>query len=61
MLRIILKRICHNEDLQIHDEALFTVDIEQPEIEALLRSGGCGNGGYERTRVIGVEVLEDGR
>ena len=58
MLRIILKSVYHSEDLQLHTEDYHTLDIEQPELEAILRAGGFGNGGYERTGVAGVEIIE---
>jgi len=58
MLRILLKTICHNEDLQLHDESFHTLDIENQELEKILLRGGCGNGGYEMTRVIGIEVIK---
>ena len=57
MLRIILKTVYHDEALQIHDEGFHTLDIENQELENMLLEGGCGNGGYKRTRVIGVEIV----
>ena len=57
MIRIILKTISHNEDLQFHDEGYCTLDINNQELEKILTSGGWGNGGYERTRVIGAEII----
>ena len=61
MLRVILKTVVHNEDLQLHDEGFHTLDINQQDLENILLKGGYGNGGYERTRVVGVEVIEKGR
>jgi len=57
VIRIILKTISHNEELQFHDEYYRTLDITNRELENILLQGGWGNGGYERTRVIGVEVI----
>ena len=61
MLRIILKTVYHNEDLQIHDEVFKTLDIENKSLERMLIQGGCGNGGYEKTSFVGVEVIETDR
>ena len=57
MIRVILKKVYHNETMQEHDESFHTLDIKNQELENILLNGGCGNGGYERTRVIGVEVI----
>jgi len=57
MIRILLKTVYHNEDMQIHDESFHTLDIKNQELENILLKGGCGNGGYERTRVLGVEII----
>jgi len=57
MIRILLKTIYHNDDMQIHDESYSTMDIENNNLEKRLLAGGHGNGGYERTRVIGVEII----
>jgi len=58
MIRVIYKTVYHNETMQMHDESFGTMDIENRELEKLLLKGGFGNGGYERTRVIGVEVIK---
>ena len=57
MLRFVIKRTVHNEDIAYHSEGLKTVDMEIPELEKLLDSGGCGNGGYEQSQLVGVEIL----
>lgn len=63
MLRFILRR----EVLDPHSGARFdsflTLDAEVPELEAALTGGGYGNGGFDHTKLHGVEVLtvpEDG-
>ena len=38
MLRIILKTVYHNEDLQIHDEVFKTLDIENEGLRTLLET-----------------------
>ena len=38
---------------------LFTIDIEVPEIERALTAGGYGESGYDRTELIGVEILPE--
>ena len=45
MIRILLKTVYHNEDMQIHDESFHTLDIKNQELENILLKGGCGNGG----------------
>lgn len=34
-----------------------TVDVELPELEALLKRGGHGEGGFESWRLLGAEIL----
>ena len=34
-----------------------TVDVELPELEALLKRGGRGEGGFESWRLLGAEIL----
>lgn len=34
-----------------------TVDVELPELEALLTRGGRGEGGFESWRLLGAEIL----
>ena len=34
-----------------------TVDVELPELEALLKRGGRGEGGFGSWRLLGAEIL----
>lgn len=57
MLRFILKqkwRDCHNG---AEGEGFSTLDIEVPELEAELRSGGFSEHSYSMKALVGVEVL----
>lgn len=57
MLRFIIKRIVHHEDGPYHAEFFETVDIDLPILESLLTRGGGGDGGYDESHLVGVEVL----
>ena len=35
-----------------------TVDMDLPELEALLMRGGIGEGGFESWRLLGAEILQ---
>lgn len=34
-----------------------TLDVELPALEALLTSGGCGDGSYSHVQLVGCEIL----
>ena len=65
MLRFIIKRQRYDGSCL---NALFTtfetVDCEAPELERILRSGGCGGGpdgdAFDRPELVNVEVLAKG-
>ena len=57
MLRFVIKRTIHNEDMAYHSEGFKTIDIDVPELELILSSGGSGNGGYDESRLVGIEIL----
>ena len=57
MLRFILRRETFYEVNQMRGGGHFTVDIDVPELEALLKSGGSGESGYDMTDLVAVEVL----
>ena len=58
MIRFILKRRMDNS-YDCVTAKFETVDVDVPELEALLRRGGQGVGGpgYDITELFGVEVL----
>jgi hypothetical protein len=35
----------------------YTIDIDTPELEAKLTSGGFGESGYDQTSLVAVEVV----
>lgn len=58
MLRFILKQERYDSHINFHTEAMFTVDIDVPELEEILTSGGSGEQGYSQTYLVGVEIKE---
>lgn len=57
MLRFILKRETFYEVNQMRGGGHFTLDLDVPELELLLRSGGSGESGFDMTDLVAVEVL----
>ena len=58
MIRFILKRRFVDTHIDMGEiETFLTVDADVPELEALLSSGGHGNGGFDFTGLVGCEVL----
>jgi hypothetical protein len=60
MIRLILKRsILDTTFEQYPDRAdsFRTIDIECPELETALKSGGCGPNGFDQTQLVGIEVI----
>jgi len=41
------------------DNQLFTIDVDVPEVEQQLRTGGFGESGFEVIDFIGFEVLQE--
>jgi hypothetical protein len=58
MLRFILKRTYHNEIVEEHLVEHKTLDIDVPNLEKILLSGGSGEGGYDYTVLLGIEVIK---
>ena len=56
MLRIILKREQYDAHSGCREQNFITIDVEAPEVERALSSGGFGESGYDVTHIIGVEV-----
>lgn len=56
MLRFVLERheVSMNTGLESRD--LVTCDVDIPALERLLKQGGRGENGFERWRLIGVEI-----
>jgi hypothetical protein len=57
MLRFILKRETFYEVNQMRTTDNYTIDIDTPELEAKLTSGGFGESGYDQTSLVAVEVV----
>lgn len=57
MIRLIVE--CHEVDANVGIERkdYTTIDVELPELEALLKRGGKGPMGFESWRLVGAEVL----
>lgn len=57
MIRFILRHenCCAHTDMRTSN--LFTVDIDVPELEALVNRGGHGPSGFDYTHLVGIEVL----
>ena len=57
MIRLIIE--CHEVDANVGIERkdYTTLDVELPELEALLKRGGKGPMGFESWRLLGAEVL----
>lgn len=59
MLRFIIKHQWRDKYIPAEGEDLETVDIDAPELERILRSGGWGEGHFDRRSLTGVEVLPE--
>ena len=57
MIRFILKRKWRDVASGCEGSSLSTLDIEVPELEAVLTNGGYGESGYDRTEMVGIEVF----
>ena len=58
MLRVILRHSVRDQFSGASWVEYQTMDIEIPELEARLRSGGLGDSGYDITQVFAVEVRD---
>lgn len=57
MLRFILMKETFSEINQMRTEHYYTVDVHLPDIESRLTSGGCGESGYDLTKLVAIEVI----
>ena len=60
MLRFILERHEMHFGPGIDRRGHYTLDIDVPELQAVLSSGGSGEDGFESHRLLGVEIIPDG-
>lgn len=56
MLRFIIKNKQKNGENGAETEEFFTHDIENEELEAILKHGGFSENGYEYNQLVGVEI-----
>lgn len=59
MLRVIIRRKWRDGISGLEVDELETLDISSPELERILRGGGCGELAYDHRSVAGVEVLPE--
>ena len=57
MLRFIIQNQFQDQSMGIGWVDYYTLDADVPELEAALTSGGCSETGFDRHRLLGVEVL----
>lgn len=57
MIRFILRRRrhCAYDGMDLTD--FETIDFDVPELEAAMAKGGFGESGYDRTELVGAEVI----
>lgn len=58
MIRFILKRRVRDNVSGYDETSIHSVDIDVPELEALLSRGGSGENGFDFTALYGVELRE---
>lgn len=58
MLRFILKNTVKNDLIDLKETTYTTIDLNVIELEKLLTDGGSGEHGYDRTELVGVEVIK---
>lgn len=56
MLRFIISRSIYDAVSQMNDQRFETIDLDVPELELILRSGGHGEAGHDVPHLIGVEI-----
>lgn len=58
MLRFIIKREVKDGHNGLTDSGFETVDIDVPELEAILLGGGFSEHSYDHRLLAGVEILK---
>lgn len=56
MLRFIIERHEMVYDAGLDRRDFYTIDLEIPELEAAIKRGGQGPGGFESHRLLGAEL-----
>ncbi len=59
MLRFIVKRRVVDHIGETNDVFHRTIDVELPELENILTSGGFGENGSDHSELVGVEIIEE--
>lgn len=57
MLRFIIKREFSPPHCGVAMNSMETIDIDAPELERILCSGGYGPDGYDVHELVGVEII----
>lgn len=57
MIRLIVQRHEMNCNTGEDRRDFFTLDVDLPDLEAMLTSGGRGEMGFESWQLLGAEVL----
>ena len=60
MIRFVLENRWKNGLSGAEGGSIRTLDIDVPELEQLLISGGHSESSYDLTDLIGVEILQEG-
>lgn len=58
MLRAIIRNKVKDKYSGGEWENIETIDVNCPELESILSSGGYGDGGYQIAQLVGIEVLK---
>lgn len=58
MIRFILRRESLDQHSGLRSDDYETMDLEVPELEAVLLRCGFGESGFDRTVLVGVEVRQ---
>ena len=58
MIRFVIQRHEQDHNSGMEQRTFHTLDIDVPQLEAMLRQGGRGEMGFEVWQLLGVELIE---
>ena len=58
MIRFIIKRKVLDRNSECESERFETLDVDVPELEAVLLRGGTGMSAHDISHLVGVEIRE---